>query len=427
VPGGSESTADVAPGAPVVPDQGAVPTRLRDTAFPLLWLNVFSYMLIGSAERFTFVWLVMEELDGPSWASGLVLFALGLPVFLFVLPGGALADRVDRRRMLMVTQLAGAAVTGMAALLVIAGVMNLPLALLCAALLGAAIAFGQPVRGSLVPTVVPKPLLMQAIVLITIGMNVAMIVGPVVGGLIIRRYGIGAAFAAEAALFVVGFLTLIPLRLPVRQVAVTGRIKVDELMSSIREGLAFVWHHPTLRSLFAMLMVGGFLMMGASNLLVPEIAHDVFEKDADEASRLFAFMGGGMMITSIFLLARGSLKRKGLVFLCGMVVGTTLQFLMGFAPTYAFLAALLFMWGASGGFYLNLNQTLIQSATPHETMGRVMALHSLCQVGLAPIGSLVAGVIASGFGPQVAMSVFGAVGIGIAVLTLMRATELRST
>ena len=98
-------------GTAIVDAADDAPTTLRATQFPLLWVTVFAYLLIGSAERFTFVWLVIEELDGPSWASGLVLFSLGLPVFLFVLPAGALADRWDRRRLLMTTQLCGAAVT----------------------------------------------------------------------------------------------------------------------------------------------------------------------------------------------------------------------------------------------------------------------------------------------------------------------------
>jgi hypothetical protein len=215
------------------------------------------------------------------------------------------------------------------------------------------------------------------------------------------------------------------LRLPERATATDGPVRIAELRASIRAGLGFVWHHPTLRPLFAMLMVGGFLMMGASNLLIPEIAHDHFGSEADEAARLFAFMGVGMMVTSLVLLTKGTLHRKGLVFLIGMVVGTSLQVLMGLAPTYAALAALLCCWGASGGFYLNLNQTLIQAATPHETMGRIMSLHTLCQAGLAPIGSLVAGLLASGVGPRATMSIYGAAGVALAVLTLARAKPLR--
>lgn len=422
--GGTE-TGGVA--APSGVDEGA-PTTLRATQFPLLWVTVFTYLLIGSAERFTFVWLVIEVLDGPSWASGLVLFSLGLPVFLFVLPAGALADRWDRRRLLMTTQLCGAAVTALAAVLVATGVMNLWLAMLTAGMLGASLAFGQPVRSSLVPSVVPRPLLLRAIVTMTIGMNVAMIIGPFVGGLIIRNVGIEWAFGVEAALFVLGFLTLIPLRLAALPGATADRppLRAAELVSSIRDGLGFVWHHPTLRALFAMLMVGGFLMMGASNLLLPEIAKDEFGRGADEASRLFAFMGVGMMLTSVFLLAVGGVRRKGKVFLVSMVLGTSVQVLMGLAPSYWLLALLLLCWGGTGGWYLNLNQTLIQSATPGEMMGRVMSLHTLCQVGLAPLGSLAAGLIATGVGAQATMSLFGVVGVGLVLVTLARAHQLRA-
>lgn len=426
--GGTEGGAVVAEAAGAADEHHlGAPATLRDTQFPLLWVTVFAYLLIGSAERFTFVWLVIEELDGPSWASGLVLFSLGLPVFLFVLPAGALADRWDRRRLLMTTQLCGAVVTAAAAVLVATGTMNLVLAMVTAGLLGAALAFGQPVRSSLVPSVVPRALLLRAIVTMTIGMNVAMIIGPAVGGLIIRNVGIEWAFTVEAVLFVVGFVTLIPLRLPANPASTAG-VPFDrrQLLASIREGLGFVWHHPTLRALFAMLTVGGFLMMGASNLLLPEIAKDRFGRGADEASRLFAFMGVGMMLTSIFLLAKGGVHRKGKVFLISMVVGTSVQVLQGLAPSYWVLALLLFCWGGTGGWYLNLNQTLIQSATPPEMMGRVMSLHTLCQVGLSPLGSLAAGLIATGAGASATMSVFGAVGVGLVLLTLARAHQLRT-
>lgn len=428
--GGTEDGGAVATQAGTTEVGAPDATTLRATQFPLLWFTVFSYLLISSAERFTFVWLVIEELDGPSWASGLVLFSLGIPVFLLVLPAGALADRLDRRRLLMTTQLCGAAVTAVAAVLVATGVMNLLLAMVTAALLGAALAFGQPVRGSLVPSVVPRSLLLRAIVTMTIGMNVAMIIGPFLGGLIIRRVGIEWAFAVEAVLFAVGFLTLIPLRLaPVAGAAGAGApsLRPRELLGSIRVGLHFVWHHPTLRALFAMLAVGGLLMMGSSSLLLPQIARDAFGREADEASRLFAFMGVGMMLTSIFLLSVGGVGRKGRKFLIALVLGCVVQVLQGLAPSYLLLAVLLFAWGGTGGFYLNLNQTLIQTATPGDMMGRVMSLHTLVQVGLAPLGSLAAGVIATGIGAQATMSLFGAIGVTAALLTFWRARELRAT
>ncbi len=196
-----------------IADDAAV-ARLRDTQFGWLWLNSVSFTLISTAERFTFVWLVIETLNGPGWVSGGILFALGLPVFLLVLPAGALADRYDRRKMLLTTQLAGALITLLSAVLLWTDTMTLPIAFVPAVGLGCAMAFGMPVRSSLVSAVVPRPLLMKAIATNTVGMNIAMIAGPVIGGFAVRNWGIAAAFAIESGLFALGFLSLWALRIP---------------------------------------------------------------------------------------------------------------------------------------------------------------------------------------------------------------------
>lgn len=412
-----------------VPDQ----VRLRDTVFPLLWFNSFTFTLISTAEKFTFIWLVIEKLKGPPWASGAVLFCLGLPVFLLVLPAGAIADRFDRRRLLMATQFTGMLVTFLSAVLIRAGWMTVQLALIPAALLGVSMAFGMPIRSSLVPTVVPKSLLMRAIVTNTVGVNIAMIVGPVIGGAAIRRWDVEAAFTLEAMLFGIGFLALIPVRLPERTISANGprglatRFNARELIASIREGLEFVWNEPVLRALFFLLSVGGFVMMGSASLLLPQIAHGHFGRDAAESSRLFAFMGIGMTISSLFLIVKRNIPRKGLAFLIAMSFGTSGQILQGFAPTYLILSLLLVVWGLCGGWYLNLNQTLIQSATPIEKMGRVMSLSVLANTGFAPLGSLVAGTIASTqLGPRHTLSLFGLVGVSCVLLTLYRSSALRN-
>lgn len=416
---------------------GPGPVRLRDTQFGWLWVNAVAFTMIATAERFTFVWLVIETLDGPSWSAGAVLFCLGLPVFLLVLHAGALADRYDRRRLLLGTQAAGAVVTAVAAIMVGTGVMTVPLALLPAAALGGAMAFGLPIRSSLVSAVVPRELLMRAIVTNTVGINVAMILGPVIGGLAVRRFGIAWAFGLESLLFAVGFLAVRPLRLPPPPPAVdrpVGQSRREALRqmdrsirASIAEGLRFVWASPSLRALFFLLAVGGFLMMGASSALLPQIARDEFGKDADAASALFAFMGVGMTATSLFILSRRTVRRRGLVFLVFLVGGTVGQVLQGFAPTYAVLAGLMVMWGVTGGWYVNLNQTLIQAATPLDTMGRVMSLNVLANSGLAPLGSLLAGALAgTSLGVRGTYSLFGAVGTVCVLATLVGSRSLRS-
>src|SRR4029078_8456700 len=121
----------------------------RGTGFVFLWLNAVSYQLIGAADRFTYVWLVDGTLGAAAWASGLVVFALGAPVVLFVLVAGAMADRGDRRRQLLLSQVAGMIVTAITAVLTATGVMNVALAAVTAFAFGCAFAFAQPVRMSL--------------------------------------------------------------------------------------------------------------------------------------------------------------------------------------------------------------------------------------------------------------------------------------
>ena len=138
-------------------------------------------------------------------------------------------------------------------------------------------------------------------------------------------------------------------------------------------------------------------------------------------------MGVGMTISSLFLIVKRNIPRKGLAFLIAMSFGTSGQILQGFAPTYLILSLLLVVWGLCGGWYLNLNQTLIQSATPIEKMGRVMSLSVLANTGFAPLGSLVAGTIASTqLGPRHTLSLFGLVGVSCVLLTLYRSSALRN-
>ena len=178
---------------------------------------------------------------------------LGAPVFAFVLVAGALADRGNRRRMLLTTQIGGVVVLSISALMVWSGVASVPLACVVAGAFGMVAAFSQPVRSALTPMLVPRPALMHAIVVMTIGSNTAMIVGPLVAGSVIDRWGVGWAFAVQASFFVVGVGMVSRLRVP----ALPPREHEVRLRTDVADGLRFVWHHPRLRPLFVLLSVGG--------------------------------------------------------------------------------------------------------------------------------------------------------------------------
>lgn len=401
----------------------AARSSLAGTGFWYLWFNAVSIALIVSADRFTFLWLVEDTLGSPTWASGLIVFALGAPVCALVLTAGALADRHDRRRMMLVTQTTGLAVVSSAAALVWTGVMTLPIAVLVAVAFGTVVAFTMPVRSSLVPILVGQHRVMQAVVLMTIGSNVAMIAGPLLVGGTIEARGIGWAFALQACCFAMGLVAAVRIVVPPVEHVPQRRT----LRAEISEALRFVWHHEVLRSLFLLLCVGGGLMAGSGFTLLPRIAREEFGRDAAEAARLFALMGLGMVTTSLLLMRfRSRIRRRGLTFMCFMVIGCTDQILQGRATSFLQLQLLLLVWGLGGGIYMNLNQALIQELTPPDRMGRVMALNSMVGAGLMPLGGLAAGLLASAIGTQRALSTFGAMGLACVLIALWRADRLRA-
>ncbi len=396
---------------------------MRGTGFWLLWMNAVMMGLVVSADRFTFIWLVDDTLGSPTWAAGLVVFALGAPVCALVLTAGALVDRHDRRRILVITQSAGAAVLAGAALLVGAGWVNLPGAVAIAVVFGVVVAFALPVRSALVPALVGPTRVMHAVVVMTIGANVAMIAGPLMVGSVIDARGVAWAFAVQATFLLAGVASIWRLDVPPHPPVVER----TRLRADIAVGLRYVWHHPELRALFGLLCVGGGLMGGGSFTLLPRLARDVFGRDAGEAARLFALLGLGMVSMSFVLMRyRHHIRRRGLFFMGFLVMGTTGQILQGVAPSFLFLQILMVLWGFTGGMYMNLNQSLIQELTPLDRMGRVMGLSTLVNAGLLPIGGLAAGVVASILGVRAALSLFGIAALLCVITALLRAKGLRA-
>jgi predicted MFS family arabinose efflux permease len=122
------------------------------------------------------------------------------------------------------------------------------------------------------------------------------------------------------------------------------------------------------------------------------------------------------------------IKQKGLWFMCGLITGTITQMLIGPATNYWYLAVIMFVWGLTGGFYLNLNQSMIQRNTPQEVMGRVMSVHSLMMVGLAPMASLLVGYVARHFDAVPAtVSVTAAMMLVLILVVLVTQRDFRST
>jgi MFS family permease len=148
-------------------------------------------------------------------------------------------------------------------------------------------------------------------------------------------------------------------------------------------------------------------------------------RSAGDAAPVIAMMGVGIAVTSVFIMRRGNMANKGVAFMRAMLLGTSSQILMGRTTEYWQVMVLALFMGMCGGFFINMNQGLIQANTPTELMGRVMGLYALVQNGLTPLGALVFGVLASTIGTGNAISLGSAVAFAVVLIIFLTSTEIR--
>jgi MFS family permease len=394
---------------------------LRIKPFRLLWLNSFIFILVQSTQRFAFVWLALG-LGAKSDISGLILFVMGLPALLISLPVGVMSDHMNRRTLLIISQIGALSITVAIAMMITFDAMTIRWAIVGSCISGIFIALGSPVRSAIVPTLVPSDKLVGAIAISTIGNNFGLIIGPIAAGPAIDIWGIKGAFWLQAALYAIGFLTLVPLELPPSHNTQRKRLREE-----IFGGLAFIQSNAAVRSFFVLLAGSVLFMMAPWIVLGPQIAKEQAGASASQTTVLFAMLGVGQLLTSTIIMRfNHKMIRKGMWFMCGLCWGGSIQVLLGQSTSIFWMGVLLFAWGMGGGFYMNLSQTLIQNNTPPQVMGRVMAFHSLLMSGLAPTGALLVGIIARGIdNVPLTFSAAGALMLLLAIYFLTTKKHLR--
>jgi MFS family permease len=389
--------------------------------FRFLWLNNLTFFLVANAQRFVFGWLVLDGLDRGEGQQGLVVFTLGIPAAVLVLQAGVWADRWDRRRMLVLTQLAGAAVMAATAMLVTADAISLGWIVALTLLAGSAAAIGSPVRASLIPALVAKEQLFGAIALNAIAMTVSLIIGPVLAKAVGDRFGFEGAFWFQAGLLLVGVGFLMLLRVPPHETIPERRSLLAETKTAIRH----VVDDRHLRTLFGLLLTASLTINPAVMVTIQAHVKEDLGRTAGDAAIPFAMMGLGIAITSFVVMRKGDMANKGAVFQRAMMCGSVITFFTGLSNSFAQVVVLSFLMGLAGGFFINMNQGLIQANTPQPVMGRVMGLYTLVTLGLMPIGALALGMIASSIGAGTTISLAALVGLAVVTTTYVRDAELR--
>ena len=390
-------------------------------AFRNLWFNNVAFFLVLNAQRFVFGWLVLDGLLRSESIQGLVVFTLGVPTALLVLQAGAWADRWDRRKMLIITQIASGVVMAGTAIAISADAISLGWVIVATLLAGSASAIGSPVRSAMIPTLVAKEQLFSAIALNAIAITLSMILGPVLAKVVGDQFGFEGAFWFQAILMMVGLMFLLRLEVPPHDEVRERRSVVDETRTALRH----VLDDPHLKTLFGLLLTASLTINPSIMVTIQAHVKDELGQDAGQAALPLALLGVGMAITSFVVMRKGNMKNKGAIFQRAMICGTVITFLTGRTTTFGQLLVLAFLMGLAGGFFINMNQGLVQANTPQALMGRVMGLYTLVSIGLMPFGALAIGLLASRIGTGNAISLAAAIGFAVVTTTYVRNTELR--
>jgi MFS family permease len=335
--------------------------------------------------------------------SGWVNFAGGLPIFLFTLLAGVVADRVDKRKLLLVTQ-SGLILCALGlGILAVRGTVQIWHVLFFAALSGLFASFDMPTRQSFIAEMVRKEDLPSAVALNSSIFNAARALGPAVAGLLLKfGVSIGAAFLGNAALSLAVIASLLLIRVPPRSAA-TEALKADNTLrgvwNSTREGFSYVRSTPTVKNL--VILVGSFGLFAFSfNVLSPVFVRYTLLPNASDKVQVAAFgfmetvRGVGALGGALTVALLGNARRQRNMLMIGSLLATVVLIVFGFSRTL--WLAYLTMTIVSYGFVLCFatSNTLMQLHVPDRLRGRVMSIYTLMFIGTIPFGSLFAGWLA---------------------------------
>jgi MFS family permease len=384
-----------------------------------LWFAGQLVSLLGSWMQTTAQSYLVFQLTRSPVMLGWVGFCAGLPSWLFMLFGGVVADRVERRRLLVWTQTALALQAAVLALLTFAHLVRAWHILLLAAWVGVVNAFDAPARQSFVLEMVDRESLTNAIALNSTVFNSAVSVGPAVAGLLYASLGPAWCFALNALSFLAVIGALLAMRLAPRPVPARRGSALQELA----EGLGFVAHHRAIRVLILALGVNSMIGLGMMTL-IPVWAVDVLGGQARTNGLLYSARGVGSLLGALMIASLGRFRR-GRLLTAGILLLPLVMFL--FATVRNLPASLLALVAVGWGYMLvfNMINASVQMQVPDELRGRVMSLYTLTFFGLMPVGALYTGALAGQLGAPVAVVINAGLLLLFGVAVTLRFPDLR--
>jgi MFS family permease len=363
-------------------------------------------------------WLVYR-LTGSSLLLGSVGFASQFPVLLASPLGGMVADRYNRHRVVIGTQVASMTLAAILAALTLTHRITIPEIFVLAALLGIVNAFDIPGRQSFLVEMVGKEHLINAIALNSSMFNGARIIGPAIAGILVARIGEGWCFFANSVSYIAVIIGLLMMRVPPRAHVPTG-----PALAHLTEGFRFVARTAPIRAILLLLGLVSLVAMPYT-VLMPIFADRILHGGARGLGILMGATGVGALLGALMLAARTGVHGLGrwVTFACGGFAIFLIAF--GLSKNFWLSTALLVPVGFCMMLQMSSSNTLIQSMVPDHLRGRVMAVYSMMFMGMAPFGALLGGALADRLGASLAVTMGAVACLGGAAIFGLRLPKIR--
>lgn len=385
-----------------------------------LWFSGQLVSLIGTWMQSTAQGYLIYTLTGSTAYLGYISIAAGIPTWILMLYGGVIADRIPRRKLLIITQAAMMVLALILSVLVFTKTVQPWHILVLAFFLGIATAFDVPARQSFVRELVGREEMTNAIALNSGIFNLGIIIGPSIAGLTYAAIGPGWCFFINGVSFIAVIIALGLMKIDHQPVKKDTINAIQELKS----GINYVMQNRTVRSLVLNL---GFLSLFGFGVvaLVPAWAVEVLHGDVKVNGWLLSARGTGAVIATLIIAYIGNRKSRGKLWALGSLLLPVFWIIFSLIDRiFPSLLVAIFI-GMAFILAVNLSNAMVQTTVTDELRGRVMAIFSLVFFGLTPIGSLFAGLAAQQFGVQKTVMASGLILLALSIFTAIRMPYLR--
>jgi MFS family permease len=380
---------------------------LRNPNYRLYWIGQVISMLGTWMQTIGQAWLVLRLTNSP-FALGAVTACQMFPVLVFGLFGGVLADRVPKRRLLVITQTMMLVQASLLAVLTAGGWINLVALYLLASVLGTATALDNPTRQSFIKEMVGPDDVPNAVALNSIVQNTARLAGPALAGLTIAAVGVTACFALNAASFLAVIVAL--LRMRPERFYESPQPQRGKVLMQIGEGLRYALRSPEIAPIMLLTVVFGIFGYNF-NIILPLLARYVLHAGPIGFGALSSAMAVGSLIGALRIAYSGVASQRML--LMGAAGFSIFLLCVALSTRWLTMTPALAALGACSITYFTTSTSRVQLIVPPELRGRVMSLYSFLDLGSAPIGSLLLGTLAKQFGVRPSVGAFAvACGVG---------------